>query len=146
MKMIMQQAQAIVSLSKTLVKFSNMIAHLQGISRRIISVKSRESLQKSVSAAVQTMQNFNKLSGVQQLVSTLHEMKKQNAFLINFQGEILGERIDAVFEEDKDEKDPCSIIEQILFEAGVEIPSTYLSVINAESKTSQPQCCNKPNT
>jgi charged multivesicular body protein 2A len=144
-KMSMQKAQAIVRLRKTLVKFSNMKAHLQGISQRINSVKSTESLQKAVSAAVSMMQNFNKLSGGQQLISTLHEMEKQNAFM-NFQGEILDERMDAVFEEDNDEEDSCSIMEQVLLEAGVEIPSTLLSVINSESITSQLQRCNVPNT
>jgi charged multivesicular body protein 2A len=145
MKMCMQKAQAIVRLRKTLDKFSNMKAHLQGISQRINSVKTTESLQRAVSSAVSMMQNFNKLSGGEQLVATIHEMEKQNAF-INFQGEILDERLDAVFEEDNDEQDSCTIMESILLEAGVEIPSTYLSIINSESITSQLQRCNVPNT
>jgi len=122
-----------------------MKAHLQGISQRINSVKTTESLQRAVSSAVSMMQNFNKLSGGEQLVATIHEMEKQNAF-INFQGEILDERLDAVFEEDNDEQDSCTIMESILLEAGVEIPSTYLSIINSESITSQLQRCNVPNT
>jgi charged multivesicular body protein 2A len=139
-KLSMQKAQAVVRLRRMLNKFSNMKANLQGIAQRIQSVKSTEALQRAVGSAVTMMTSFNKMSGGAQLVSSLHEMEKQNAFM-NFQSEIMDEKMDAVFEEDNDEEASCDIVEQILLEAGVNIPSVHKTNTEIETIISRLQQC-----
>jgi charged multivesicular body protein 2A len=143
-KLSMQKAQAVVRSRRMLNKFSNMKANLQGISQRIQSVKSTEALQKAVGSAVAMMQTFNKMTGGAQLVSSLHEMEKQNAFM-NFQSEIMDEKMDAVFEEDNDEEATCDIVEQILLEAGVNLPSVHATHSEAETIISRLQQCKVSN-
>jgi charged multivesicular body protein 2A len=123
LKLSFQKAQAVVRSRRLLSKFSLMKANMQGISMRIQSVKTTDALQSAVQSAVSMMQNFNKLAGGTKLMGSLQEMEKHNAFM-NFQSEIIDDQLDSIFEEDNDEESTHDIVSQILFEAGVNIPST----------------------
>lgn len=123
MKQSFQKAKAVVRTRRMLNKFSQMKAHLQGISMRIQSVKTMESLQKAVASAAKMMQTFNKVSGGSELASCLRELEKQNVYM-NVQSEMIDEQLDEVFEEDNNEDAPEDLVMQVMTEAGVSIPST----------------------
>lgn len=123
MKLSMQKAKAVVRTRRTLNKFSNMKAHLQGIGSRIQNIKSMEALQKSIQSAVCMMQGFNKVTGGAHLLSALNDMEKQNGYM-TLQSEMTDERLDEIFEEDKDEEDTSEVVIQIMTEAGVQLPAS----------------------
>jgi charged multivesicular body protein 2A len=122
-KLSFQKAQAVVRSRRLLNKFSIMKANMQGISMRIQSVKTTDALQSAVQSAVSMMHNFNKLANGGKLICSLQELEKNNA-LMNFQSEMIEDQLDSVFEEDNDDESTHEIVSQILFEAGVNIPST----------------------
>lgn len=123
MKQSFQKARAVVRTRRMLNKFSQMKAHLQGISMRIQSVKTMEALQKAVASAARMMQSFNKVSGGSELAGCLRELEKQNVFM-TVQSEMIDEQLDEVFEEDNDEEAPEDLVMQVMTEAGVQIPNT----------------------
>jgi Zn-dependent M32 family carboxypeptidase len=122
MKLSMQKAQAVVRTRRMVNRFSLMKAHLQGVSTRIQSVRSTESLHKAIGSAVHMMQKFNSCVGVKALGVSLRELERQTATM-NMQTEMIDEQMDSVFEEDNDEEEGSDLVLQILTEAGVDIPS-----------------------
>jgi charged multivesicular body protein 2A len=133
MRQSMQKAQAVVRARRTLNKFSQMKAQLQGIGMRIQSVKSTEALQRAVGSAVKMMSNFNKLTGGPQLVAELRELEKQN-MTMTIQSEIIDEQLDAVFEEDNDEEAPEDVVMQVMEEAGVKLPAASSELLTIEER------------
>jgi len=120
-KLAMQKAHAIVRTRRMTNKFSQMKAHLQGISTRIQSIKTTEALQRAVGSAVQMMQSFNRCSGGKHLVNSLADMERHTAAM-TMQGELIDEQLDAAFDDDADEVESNEVVLQVLLEAGVDIP------------------------
>ena len=133
MKQSIQKARAVVRQRRMLNKFSQMKAHLQGISMRIQSVKTMEGLQRAVQSAAQMMQNFNKVAGGTQLANGLRELEKQNAYMA-IQSEMVDEQLDSVFEEDNDEDAPEDLVMQVMSEAGVKLPNVSESLLTLEER------------
>jgi|GEM_PF-5699956 len=133
MRQSLQKARAVVRQRRMLNKFSQMKAHLQGISMRIQSVKTMEALQKAVHSAARMMQSFNKVSGGSQLANGLRELERQNAFMA-VQSEMVDEQLDDVFEEDNDEDAPEDLVMQVMSEAGVVLPSASESFMTLEER------------
>jgi charged multivesicular body protein 2A len=133
MKQSIQKARAVVRQRRMLNKFSQMKAHLQGISMRIQSVKTMEGLQKAVSSAARMMQSFNRLSGGAELSNSLKELERQNSFM-TIQSEMVDEELDSVFEEDNDEDAPEDLVMQVMSEAGVDLPNASESTLSLEER------------
>ena len=133
MKQSFQKACAVVRTRRMLNKFSQMKAHLQGISMRIQSVKTMEALQKAVASAARMMQSFNRVSGGTELVNCLKELEKQNVFM-TVQSDMIDEQLDEVFEEDNNEDAPEDLVMQVMTEAGVELPNAHSDLLSLEER------------
>ncbi len=132
MKQSKQKAQAVVRTRRMLNKFSQMKAHLQGIASRIQGVKSTEALQKAIGSAVQMMQGFNKIGGID-LVKSLHELERQNG-MMTVQSEMIDDQLDSVFEEENDNEEMDDVILEVMREAGVDLPSASTELMSLEER------------
>ena len=116
--MARQKALSVVRTRKMAARFSNMQSQLQEVSARILNLKSTASLETALASSNQAIRTFvNRCDSGKTLTQTLRDFEK-NCNVMSMQNELTDDILDTAFD-DEHEEEAGSVIEMILYEAGV---------------------------
>ena len=126
-----QKARAVVRTRRIMERFSSMKSHLQDVSSRIQGVGSMESLQVALGSAVGVMKGFSMKAGGASMLSTLRDFEKFNGVMA-LQSEMTDESLNDTFDNEGEIEEIDSVVNSVLMEAGVFLPSPSASAPEEE--------------
>ncbi|XP_047322512.1 vacuolar protein sorting-associated protein 2 homolog 1-like [Impatiens glandulifera] len=112
-------------------KFYKLKSQLQGVSLRIQTLKSTQTMGEAMKGVTKAMSQMNRQMNLPALQKIMMEFEKQNEKM-EMVSEVMGDAIDDAMEGDEEEEETEELVSQVLDEIGIDINSELL---NAPSST-----------
>jgi len=119
-------AKDLVRTRHSMTKFYNLRSQLQGVSLRIQTLKSTQSMATAMKGCTKAMTKMNKQLNMPAITQIMREFEKQNERMEMTQ-EAMGDAIDDAFEGDDEEEETEELVSQVLDEIGVDLSSGLIS-------------------
>lgn len=119
-------AKDLVRTRHSITKFYNLRSQLQGVSLRIQTLKSTQSMATAMKGCTKAMTKMNKQLNLPAITQIMREFEKQNERMDMTQ-EAMGDAIDDAFEGDEEEEETEELVSQVLDEIGVNLDSELVS-------------------
>lgn len=134
-------AKDLVRTRKYVKKFMLMKANIQGVSLKIQTLRSQNSMAEAMKGVTKAMQNMNRQMNLPQIQRILQEFEKQSE-IMDMKEEIMNEAMDDAMEDDGDEEETDAVVSQVLDELGLQLtdqlsglPEASGSLAASSSKT-----------
>lgn len=113
-------AKDLVRTRKYVKKFMLMKANIQGVSLKIQTLRSQNSMAEAMKGVTKAMQNMNRQMNLPQIQRILQEFEKQSE-IMDMKEEIMNEAMDDAMEDDGDEEETDAVVSQVLDELGLQL-------------------------
>ncbi|XP_024944868.1 charged multivesicular body protein 2a isoform X2 [Cephus cinctus] len=101
-------------------KFMLMKANIQGVSLKIQTLRSQNTMAQAMKGVTKAMQTMNKQLNLPQIQKILQEFEKQSE-IMDMKEEIMNDAIDDAMEDEGDEDESDAVVSQVLDELGLQL-------------------------
>jgi len=137
-------AKDLIRTRHQITKFYALKSQLQGISLRIQTLKSTQSMGEAMKGVTKAMRQMNRQMNLPALQKIMQEFERQNERM-EMVTEVMGDAIDDALEGDEEEEETEELVSQVLDEIGIDIdsqlikaPATSVAAPAAPTKVAQP--------
>lgn len=119
-------AKDLIRTRHQITKFYGLKSQLQGVSLRIQTLKSTQSMADAMKGVTKAMRQMNKQMNLPALQKIMQEFERQNERM-EMTTEMMGDAIDDAMEGDEEEEETEDLVSQVLDEIGVDLNSQLVS-------------------
>jgi len=119
-------AKDLVRTRRYIQKFYKMRTQLQGVSLRIQTLKSNQSMAEAMRGVTKAMASMNKQLNLPQLQRIMMEFEKQNEQM-EMKEEMVSDSIDDAFDDEADDEESDEIINKVMDEIGIDLSGQLAS-------------------
>ena len=119
-------AKDLVRTRKSITKFYQLRSQLQGVSLRIQTLKSTQTMGEAMKGCTKAMSTMNKQLNLPSLQKIMMDFERQNEKMEMTQ-EVMGDAIDDALEGSEDEDEAAELVSQVLDEIGVSMDAALVS-------------------
>jgi charged multivesicular body protein 2A len=119
-------AKSMIRNRKAVTKMHQLKSHLQGISLRIQTLKSTQSMAQAMRGATKAMSVMSSQLSVPALNNIMKDFEKQNEKM-EMAEEMMGDALDDAFEEDGEEEETDELVSSVLDEIGLDLDNLLVS-------------------
>lgn len=141
-------AKDLIRTRHQITKFYALKSQLQGISLRIQTLKSTQSMGEAMKGVTKAMRQMNRQMNLPALQKIMQEFERQNERM-EMVTEVMGDAIDDALEGDEEEEETEELVSQVLDEIGIDIdsqlikaPATSVAAPAAPTKVAQATAAN----
>lgn len=141
-------AKDLIRTRHQITKFYALKSQLQGISLRIQTLKSTQSMGEAMKGVTKAMRQMNRQMNLPALQKIMQEFERQNERM-EMVTEVMGDAIDDALEGDEEEEETEELVSQVLDEIGIDIdsqlikaPATSVAAPVAPTKVAQATAAN----
>ncbi|KAH7283274.1 hypothetical protein KP509_35G069800 [Ceratopteris richardii] len=127
-------AKDLVRTRHQITKFYALKSQLQGVSLRIQTLKSTQSMAEAMKGVTKAMRQMNKQMSLPAIQKIMQEFERQNEKM-EMTTEMMGDAIDDAMEGEEEEEETEELVNQVLDEIGIDLDS---QLANAPKVSSQP--------
>lgn len=119
-------AKDLIRTRHQITKFYGLKSQLQGVSLRIQTLKSTQSMADAMKGVTKAMRQMNKQMNLPALQKIMQEFERQNERM-EMTTEMMGDAIDDAMEGDEEEEETEELVNQVLDEIGIDLDSQLIS-------------------
>jgi len=141
-------AKDLIRTRHQITKFYALKSQLQGISLRIQTLKSTQSMGEAMKGVTKAMRQMNRQMNLPALQKIMQDFERQNERM-EMVTEVMGDAIDDALEGDEEEEETEELVNQVLDEIGIDIdsqlikaPATSVAAPAAPTKVAQATAAN----
>uniref|UniRef100_A0A0C9RPI5 TSA: Wollemia nobilis Ref_Wollemi_Transcript_5394_1342 transcribed RNA sequence n=1 Tax=Wollemia nobilis TaxID=56998 RepID=A0A0C9RPI5_9CONI len=141
-------AKDLIRTRHQITKFYALKSQLQGVSLRIQTLKSTNTMGEAMKGVTKAMRQMNRQMNLPALQKIMQEFERQNERM-EMTMEVMGDAIDDAMEGDEEEEETEELVNQVLDEIGIDIdsqlvnaPATSVATPAAPTKVAQPTTTN----
>eukprot|EP01088_Endostelium_zonatum_P000221 TRINITY_DN1036_c0_g1_i2.p1 TRINITY_DN1036_c0_g1~~TRINITY_DN1036_c0_g1_i2.p1 ORF type:complete len:284 (-),score=132.66 TRINITY_DN1036_c0_g1_i2:94-945(-) len=101
-------------------KFYNLKSHLQAVSLRIQTLQSTQAMAEAMRGATRAMMVMNRQMNIPAMQRILMSFEMESEKM-DMKGEMMGDAIDGIFEEDEEEQDTEEVLNKVFDEIGINL-------------------------
>eukprot|EP00252_Welwitschia_mirabilis_P015381 TRINITY_DN337_c0_g2_i1.p1 TRINITY_DN337_c0_g2~~TRINITY_DN337_c0_g2_i1.p1 ORF type:complete len:224 (+),score=76.87 TRINITY_DN337_c0_g2_i1:168-839(+) len=133
-------AKDLIRTRHQITKFYGLKSQLQGVSLRIQTLKSTQSMGEAMKGVTKAMRQMNRQLNLPALQKIMQEFERQNERM-EMTTEVMGDAIDDALEGDEEEEETEELVSQVLDEIGVDINAQLVKA--PEGSVSAPAAATK---
>eukprot|EP01018_Ginkgo_biloba_P034465 Gb_23887 [translate_table: standard] len=118
-------AKDLIRTRHQITKFYALKSQLQGVSLRIQTLKSTQSMGEAMKGVTKAMRQMNRQMNLPALQKIMQEFERQNERM-EMTTEVMGDAIDDALEGDEEEEETEELVSQVLDEIGIDIDSQLI--------------------
>lgn len=126
-------AKDLIRTRHQITKFYALKSQLQGVSLRIQTLKSTQSMAEAMKGVTKAMRQMNKQMSLPAIQKIMQEFERQNERM-EMTTEMMGDAIDDAMEGDEEEEETEELVNQVLDEIGIDLDSQLVSAPVASSQ------------
>lgn len=127
-------AKDLIRTRHQITKFYALKSQLQGVSLRIQTMKSTQSMAEAMKGVTKAMRQMNRQMSLPAIQKIMQEFEKQNERM-EMTTEMMGDAIDDAMEGDEEEEETEELVNEVLDEIGIDLDS---QLVSAPVATSEP--------
>ncbi|KAH7441738.1 hypothetical protein KP509_03G051700 [Ceratopteris richardii] len=127
-------AKDLVRTRHQITKFYGLKSQLQGVSLRIQTMKSTQSMAEAMKGVTKAMRQMNRRMSLPAIQKIMQEFERQNERM-EMTMEVMGDAVDDAMEGDEEEEETEELVNQVLDEIGIDLDS---QLVNAPSASAEP--------
>ncbi|MCO5565097.1 hypothetical protein L7F22_018768 [Adiantum nelumboides] len=126
-------AKDLIRTRHQITKFYALKSQLQGVSLRIQTLKSTQSMAEAMKGVTKAMRQMNRQMSLPAIQKIMQEFERQNERM-EMTTEMMGDAIDDAMEGDEEEEETEELVNQVLDEIGIDLDSQLVSAPVASSQ------------
>ncbi|KAI5060878.1 hypothetical protein GOP47_0023383 [Adiantum capillus-veneris] len=126
-------AKDLIRTRHEITKFYALKSQLQGVSLRIQTLKSTQSMAEAMKGVTKAMRQMNRQMSLLAIQRIMQEFERQNERM-EMTTEMMGDAIDDAMEGDEEEEETEELVNQVLDEIGIDLDSQLVSAPMASSE------------
>ncbi|BBN18960.1 charged multivesicular body protein 2A [Marchantia polymorpha subsp. ruderalis] len=119
-------AKDLIRTRHQITKFYGLKSQLQGVSLRIVTLKSTQAMGEAMKGVTKAMGQMNKQLNLPALQNIMQEFERQNERM-EMTTEVIGDAIDDALEGDEEEEETDELVSQVLDEIGVDLDAQLVT-------------------
>ncbi|KAH7441862.1 hypothetical protein KP509_03G059200 [Ceratopteris richardii] len=127
-------AKDLVRTRHQITKFYGLKSQLQGVSLRIQTMKSTQSMAEAMKGVTKAMRQMNRRMSLPAIQKIMQEFERQNERM-EMTMEVMGDAVDDAMEGDEEEEETEELVNQVLDEIGIDLDS---QLVNAPAASAEP--------